>query len=59
MQNPVFNEPDRQHPGATRAYAPIAAFGNRMLKSFIVTGSAIGVITLFFDRRATRRIQAR
>jgi hypothetical protein len=60
LQNPVFEEPDRQHPGATRAYAPIAAFGNRMLRVvYYDTGSAIRVITLFFDRRATRRMQAR
>ena len=32
LQNPVFEEPDPRHPGAVRAYAPIAAFGNRMLR---------------------------
>ncbi len=31
LQNPVFKEPDRQHAGAIRVYAPIAAFGNRVL----------------------------
>lgn len=56
LQNRVFEEPDRQHPGAIRAYAPISAFGNRMLRVvYYDTGSAIRVITLFFDRRATRR----
>lgn len=60
LQNPVFEEPDRQHPSATRAYAPIAAFGSRMLRVvYYDTGSAIRVITLFFDRRATRRMRAR
>jgi hypothetical protein len=60
LRNPVFEEPDRQHPGATRAYAPVAAFGNRMLRVvYYDTGSAIRVITLFFDRRATRRMRVR
>ncbi len=60
LHNPVFEEPDRQHSGATRAYAPIAAFGNRMLRVvYYDAGSAIRVITLFFDRRATRRMRAR
>jgi hypothetical protein len=59
LQNRVFDEPDRQTPGAIRAYAPIAAFGNRVLRVvYVETGSAIRVITLFFDRRATRRMRA-
>ena len=32
LANPVFEEPDADHLGATRAYAPIAEFGNRMLR---------------------------
>jgi len=32
LRNPVFEESDPRHPGAVRAYAPIAAFGNRMLR---------------------------
>jgi hypothetical protein len=60
LQNRVFQEPDRQHPGAIRAYAPIAEFGNRMLRVvYYDTGAVIRVITLFFDRRATRRMRVR
>ena len=59
LQNPAFTEPDRHNPGAIRAYASIAAFGNRMLRVvYYDTGSVIRVITLFFDRRATRRRRA-
>ena len=59
LQNRIFEEPDRQTPGAIRAYAPIAAFGNRVLRVvYIETGLAIRVITLFFDRRATIRMRA-
>jgi hypothetical protein len=58
LRHPIFEEPDRRNPGAVRAYAPIAAFGNRMLRVvYYDSGSEIRVITLFFDRRATRRIQ--
>jgi hypothetical protein len=32
LQNLVFEEPDWLHRGATRAYAPIVAFGSRMLR---------------------------
>jgi hypothetical protein len=32
LRNPVIEEPDPRHPGAVRAYARIAAFGNRMLR---------------------------
>ncbi len=32
LRCPVFEEPDTRHIGAVRAYAPIAAFGNRMLR---------------------------
>jgi Domain of unknown function (DUF4258) len=56
LRNPVFEEPDPRHPGAVRAYAPIAAFGNRMLRVvYYDNGIEIRVITLFFDRRATAR----
>ena len=60
LENRVFEEPDRQHPGAIRAYAPIAAFANRMLRVvYYDTGAGARVITLFFDRRATRRMRTR
>ena len=56
LRNPVFEEPDARHIGAVRAYAPIAAFGNRMLRVvYYVTSTEIRVVTLFFDRRATAR----
>ena len=56
LRNPVFEEPDSRHPGAARAYAPIAAFGSRMLRVvYYDTGTEFRVITLFFDRRATAR----
>jgi uncharacterized protein DUF4258 len=56
LQNPVFEEPDPRHLGAVRAYAPIAAFGNRILRIvYYDSGTEIRVITLFFDRRATAR----
>ena len=56
LENPLFEEPDLHHPGAIRAYAPIAAFGNRILRVvYYDTGTEIRVITLFFDRRATAR----
>jgi Domain of unknown function (DUF4258) len=59
LQHRIFEEPDRQTPGAIRAYAPIAAFGNRVLRVvYVETGSVIRVITLFFDRQATRRMRA-
>ena len=56
LDAPVFEEPDTTHIGATRAFAPIAEFGNRMLRVvYYDTGVAKRVITLHFDRRATRR----
>jgi hypothetical protein len=56
LENPTFEEPDVEHPGATRAYAPIREFGDRMLRVvYYDTGSVVRVVTLFFDRRATRR----
>jgi Domain of unknown function (DUF4258) len=55
LSKPVFEEPDRHHIGATRAYAPIAEFGDRILRVvYYDTGTAVRVITLFFDWRATR-----
>jgi hypothetical protein len=56
LELPTFEEPDVEHPGATRAYAPIMGFGNRMLRVvYYDTGSVVRVITLFFYRRATTR----
>jgi hypothetical protein len=56
LRNPVLEEPDRQNPGAIRAYAPITEFGNRMLRVVHYdTETEIRVITLFFDRRMTAR----
>ena len=56
LDTPVVEEPDTTHVGATRAFAPIAEFGNRMLRVvYYDSGTAIRVLTLHFDRRATRR----
>jgi hypothetical protein len=56
LRNPAFEEPDPRRLRAVRAYAPIAAFGNRMLRVvYYDSGTEIRVITLFFDRRATAR----
>jgi hypothetical protein len=60
LRNPFFEEPDRRNPGAFRAYAPIPEFGNRMLRVvYYDNESEIRVVTLFFDRRATRRSRMR
>ena len=59
LQSPVFEEADPRHLGAVRAYAPIAEFGNRMLRVvYYDTGREIRVITLFFDRRATAKVRS-
>jgi hypothetical protein len=56
LDAPVFEEPDTTHIGAMRAYAPIAEFGNRMLRVvYDDNPPIIRLITLHFDRRATRR----
>jgi hypothetical protein len=56
LRSPVLEEPDARRPGAVRAYAPIVAFGNRVLRVvYYDTGAEYRVITLFFDLRATRR----
>ncbi|MGH7046537.1 MAG: DUF4258 domain-containing protein [Stellaceae bacterium] len=56
LRSPTLEEPDPHHPGAVRAYAPIAAFGGRMLRVVSYdSGTVIRVIALFFDRRATAR----
>jgi hypothetical protein len=55
LDAPVFEEPDTTHMGAIRAYAPIAEFGDRMLRVvYYDSGTLVRVITLHFDRRATR-----
>ncbi|MBV9553722.1 MAG: DUF4258 domain-containing protein [Alphaproteobacteria bacterium] len=56
LDAPVFEEPDTTHIGAIRAFAPIVEFGNRMLRVvYYDSEAAIRVITLHFDRGATRR----
>jgi hypothetical protein len=56
IRNPAFIEPDPTQPGAIRAFGRIAAFGNRMLRVvYYDTGSEYRIITVFFDRRASRR----
>lgn len=59
LESPTFEEPDVEHAGATCAYAPIIEFGNRMLRVvYYDTGSAVRVITLFFDRRDQKEPKA-
>jgi len=56
LRNPAFEQPDRRNPRAMRAYASIPEAGNRMLRVvYYDRGTEIRVITLFFDRQATRR----
>jgi hypothetical protein len=56
VRAPTLTEPDPTRPGAVRAFGPIAAFGDRMLRVvYCDIGSEYEVITVFFDRRATRR----
>jgi len=56
VRNPVTRKPDPTRPGATRAFGPIAAFGNRMLRVvYYDVETEYQVVTVFFDRRATRR----
>jgi hypothetical protein len=58
VRRPAFTEADPLHIGAVRAFAPIAAFGNRILRVvYYNAGIEYRVITLFFDRRASRRRQ--
>ena len=56
VRNPILTEPHPRRPGAVRAFGQIAAFGNRMLRVvYCDAGIEYEVITVFFDRRATRR----
>lgn len=56
LDSPLSEEPDATRSGAISAFAPIAEFGNRMLRVvYYDSGAAIRVITVHFDRRATRR----
>jgi hypothetical protein len=56
VRHPVLTENDPTQPGAIRAFAPIAAFGNRMLRVvYCETDTDYRVITLYFDRQATSR----
>jgi hypothetical protein len=54
--SPAFTEPDPTQPGAIRAFRRIAAFGNRVLRVvYYDAGSEYRIITVFFDRQASRR----
>jgi hypothetical protein len=56
IRNPDFTQPDPTQPGAIRAFGRIAAFGNRMLRVvYYDAGTEYRIITVFFDRRASRR----
>ena len=55
IRSPVFTEADPTQPGAIRAFRRIAAFGNRMLRVvYYDTGTEYRIITVFFDRQASR-----
>ena len=56
IASPNFTEPDPTQPGAIRAFRRIAAFGDRMLRVvYYDTGTEYRIITVFFDRQASRR----
>ena len=56
IASPAFKEPDPTQPGAIRAFRRIAAFGNRVLRVvYYDAGSEYRIITVFFDRQASRR----
>jgi hypothetical protein len=60
IRAPAFTEPDPTQPGAIRAFGRVAAFGNRMLRVvYYDAGTEYRIITVFFDRRASRRRSAR
>ena len=60
IHSPAFTEPDPTQPGAIRAFRRIAAFGNRVLRVvYYDAGTEYRVITVFFDRQASRRRQVR
>jgi len=60
IHSPAFTEPDPTQPGAIRAFRRIAAFGNRVLRVvYYDAGTEYRVITVFFDRQASRRRQIR
>ena len=55
-QEPGFYRADPTQPGAIRAFRRIAAFGNRVLRVvYYDAGSEYRIITVFFDRQASRR----
>ena len=54
--SPAYTEPDPTQPGAIRAFRRIAAFGNRVPRVvYYDAGSEYRIITVFFDRQASRR----
>ena len=56
IATPAFSEPDPTQAGAIRAFRRIAAFGNRVLRVvYHDVGTHYRVITVFFDRQASRR----
>lgn len=56
VRNPAFTQTDPTQPGAIRAFGRIAAFGNRMLRVvYYDAGAEYRIITVFFDRRVSRR----
>ena len=55
-RDPAWTEPDPEDPHAERRYRPVPEFGDRVLRVVVAeTATAIRVITVTFDRGATRR----
>lgn len=56
VRDPTWTEPDPGDATVERRFRPIPAYGGRVLRVAVrETEDAIRVITLHFDRRATRR----
>ena len=56
LRRPVVTEADPMRAGVLWAFAPIAEFGNRILRVvYSEDTTGFRVITAFFDRRASRR----
>lgn len=51
IERPLATEPDLYHKDAIRAFAPVAAFGNRVLRVvYCEEPAGRRIITVFFDR---------
>lgn len=56
VREPAWTDPDPNDPQAERRYRTIPEFGDRVLRVVVAeTANAVRVITVSFDRGATRR----